>query len=600
MDSSIFNVCGGVYLDRTEDRRLTMTRETYDTFPAPCFESREKVDRRREELRFNLRMAAGLYPWPERTPLNAKYEHVGDYEGYSVKKVMFESRPGLWSTGNLYLPRPLKGPAPAILNFIGHWDDQRLTRNGTDDYPQQLANFARMGFVCLVTDMIGKVDSRQLSHEYGTGEKELFLSNGLGVQLWNNLRAVDLVCSMPEVDANRIGVTGSSGGASQSLFASLLDERIRAIAPINMISLIMQGGCQCENAPGLRRHTENVEMCAMLAPRALFLAGSTGDWSCNLLTTELPVMKQVYGLYGAADKVEHFYQVAGHQYNGKTRHEVYSFFARHLMGKELVWDEQPIEVEDLQALTWFRGNGKAPGFEDDAAFFSHHREERTRRIAALPRQEKLNMLRWMTGVVDRPPQKTRQRREIEMEGCLLEKGILSDGFGARIPYALLVPHNWDEKKIVLTISGEGKGCLTQPEVWEQVRAGTAVLSGDLFLSGEFEAEGKPANCAVRYKSTFHDTDDACKVQDVCMLARLAVSLIGEDGEATLWAQTGAAVYAACALPMMKGMSRAVLDGCIRSVESDEDYMKACYIPGIRSIGGWQGCLSLTDTPVCIR
>ena len=118
-----------------------------------------------------------------------------------------------------------------------------------------------------------------ISHEYGGGEKELWLSNGLGVQLWNNIRALDLLCSMPEVDADNIGMTGASGGGSQTLFLSLLDSRVKAAAPINMISLHMQGGCQCENAPGLRRDTDNGEMCALIAPRALFLAGSTGDWT---------------------------------------------------------------------------------------------------------------------------------------------------------------------------------------------------------------------------------------------------------------------------------------------------------------------------------
>ena len=218
-----------------DDARLRADRHTNSVLPATYFPSRQDLERRREELRFNLRMAAGLYPWPEKTPLNARYEPVGEYEGYSVQKVMFESFPGFWSTGNLYLPRPMPEKAPAILNVIGHWDKQRLTRESRADYPQQLANFARMGFICLVTDMIGMVDSRQISHGYGRGEKELWQSNGLGVQLWNNVRALDLLCSMPEVDEKNIGVTGASGGGSQTLFLSLADDRVKAAAPINMI-----------------------------------------------------------------------------------------------------------------------------------------------------------------------------------------------------------------------------------------------------------------------------------------------------------------------------------------------------------------------------
>ena len=289
------------------DWRLSPDRHTNVRMPAKHFTSLEEVEKRREELRFSLRMAAGLYPWPEKTPLNVRTEDVGDYEGYSVKKIMYESFPGLWSTGNLYLPRPLTGKCPAILYSMGHFEDQRLTREpGKIDVPQQLANFARMGFICLVTDMIGKVDSKQLTHDYGRNEKDLWQSNALGVQLWNNIRALDVLCQMPEVDVDRLGMTGCSGGGTQTLTLATVDERLKAVAPINMISLEMQGGCQCENAPGLRRHTENCEMCCMLAPLPMFLAGSTGDWTRNQDTIEYPVIREVYALYGAQDKLERY------------------------------------------------------------------------------------------------------------------------------------------------------------------------------------------------------------------------------------------------------------------------------------------------------
>ena len=421
-----------------DDSRLHVNRHTNTVFPVTRFSSREEIEKRRKELQFNLRMAAGLYPWPEKTPLHPKYEDVGEYDGYSVKKVMFESCPGLWSTGNLYLPRPTPKKAPAILNVIGHWEEQRLTRMDTADYPQQIANFAKMGFICLVTDMIGKVDSRQISHDYGKGVKELWNSNGLGIQLWNNIRALDLLCSMPEVDADNLGVTGASGGGSQTLFLSLLDDRIKAAAPINMISLHMQGGCQCENAAGLRRHTDNTEMCAMLAPRALFLAGSDGDWTKNLETAELPAVLEAYRQYGAEDMVEHFYQIAPHQYNEKTRHRVYSFFARHLMGNDPHWTEQPIEVEDLGALTWFRGNGKAPGFENDEEYFADRKEERSTAVAALSDEEKRKMLAWITGV---RPNRSRliPLNEEEQDGITFTRCVIYGENGEKLPFIRLTP-----------------------------------------------------------------------------------------------------------------------------------------------------------------
>lgn len=584
----------------SRDARLMIERDTHTKFPMPLFSSRQEMEQRKNELKYNLRMAAGLYPWPEKTPLNVKYEDVGTYEGYCVKKVMFETYPGLWSTGNLYLPKPLTAPAPAILNLIGHWEDQRLTRRTptaktTADYPQQLANFARMGFVCLVTDMLGKVDSRQLSHEYGGNkENDLWLSNSLGIHLWNNIRALDLLCNLPEVDASRIGVTGASGGGSQSLFLSLVDERIRAIAPINMISLHMQGGCQCENAPGLRRDTTNPEMCALLAPRPLFLAGSTGDWTKNLLTEELPVMQKAYAHYDAENMVEYFYQDADHQYNEKTRHQVYSFFARHLQGREIVWEEQPIEVEDIQALTWFRGKGHAPGFENDQQFMEFHRKERARQVAGITREERLSMLRWVTGITERVPY-TAQCVCTDYKNHQLEKGLLKDGNGVQIPYAKIIPPDWDGCKICVILDNRGKECLEDEQVQKLLDKGVALLSGDLFMTGEFgELTINRENRDVKYYTTFHYTDDIYRVQDVSLLWQYARMLVGDNGISSIQAQSEAAFAVACALPLLDNVSEAVLDKVVLSLKDEVDYIDKFFAPGLLCLGGIEGCLQLTD------
>ena len=578
------------------DLRLTADRHTDTHFPMPRFDSREAVDARREELQFNLRMAAGLYPWPEKTPLNTRRELVGEYDGYTIYRIMFESYPGLWSTGNLYLPRPLTGKCPAILNVIGHWEKQRLTRMDTGDYPQQIANFARMGFVCLVTDMIGMVDSRQLSHEYGRGERELWGSNGLGVQLWNNIRALDLLCSMPEVDADNIGVTGASGGGSQTLFLSLLDDRVKAAAPINMISLHMQGGCQCENAAGLRRDTTNTEMCAMLAPRPLFLAGSTGDWTKYQLTEEYPAIRDIYALYGAEEKVEQYYQIAPHQYNAKTRHRVYSFFARHLMGKDLFWEEETIETPYLSDMVWFKEGGNAPGFESDDEYFAAHKAELTARVASLPTAEKKKMLAWVTGI-DGRDYAVADGDILEADGVTVERNILTSTRGEQIPWVRLTPKDWDGKRICLVLSGMGKACVEREEIQAMLADGVAVVSGDLFLTGEF-GDTQPAILgtpnAERYFTTFHYTTAAHQARDVALLWRLTAS---PAEEATLWAEGTAARAAACALPLLEGVSKASLEEKALELVTDKDYMEGFFIPCFLPLRGLEGCLEMAECAV---
>ncbi len=583
MNTSLYKVLPRI----PEDSRLAADRHTNTVFPITRFASREEVERRREELRFNLRMAAGLYPWPEKTPLNVRREPAGRFEGFTVEKIMFETRPGFWSTGNLYLPDPVPVKAPAILNVIGHWHPQRLTRTAEADYPQQIGNFARMGFVCLVTDMIGMVDSRQISHEYGGGEKELWLSNGLGVQLWNNIRALDLLCSMPEVDPERIGVTGASGGGSQTLFLSLVDERIRAAAPINMISLRMQGGCACENAPGLRRFTDNGEMCAMLAPRPLFMAGSTGDWTKEQEVREVPAVLEAYRQYGAENMVEHFYQVADHQYNRKTRARVYSFFARHLMGREMNWEEQDIDFGDVQDLTWFRGEGHAPGIEGDEAFLAAHQAERKTAVGSLEREEKKKMLAWMTGIGS--PAVIADGNEEVRDGCRVEKNVVVSVHGEQIPFIRVIPENWDGRRVCLALSGDGKACVDKPRFRALLEAGCALVSGDLFLTGEYlpaEVTVYGGGQAERYFTTFHYTKDAFRASDAALLWQ-AAKRTGE--EVSLLAEGCAVPAAACALPFMEGLGSAAFEKAAFEGE--------CFIPGIMLLGGPAGCLTLADCPV---
>ncbi len=581
------------------DARFGTSRHTNTVFPITHFSSREEIERRREELRFNLRMAAGLYPWPEKTPLNTKYEDVGTFDGYTVKKIMFETRPGFWSTGNLYLPHPMKENMPAILNVIGHWEEQRLTRSDTADYPKQLANFARMGFVCLVTDMIGKVDSRQITHDYGREEKELYTSNGLGVQLWNNIRALDLLCSLPYVDADRIGMTGASGGGSQTLFLSLLDERIRAAAPINMISLHMQGGCQCENAEGLRRNTDNTEMCAMIAPRPLFLAGSTGDWTRWLETDELPGVLEAYRQYDAENMVEHFYQDAPHQYNEKTRHRVYSFFARHLMGYDPQWEEQDIETpEDLSGYTWFAGCGQAPGISTDAEFFAQHKAERASAVMMLSDDEKRHMLTWMTGMRCADFRYIPLSLETE-DGTTRRCGVLVGCKGEKLPVVTLIPDGWDGKRVCLALSPDGKDCLSSTELQKLLVEGTALVSGDLYQTGESAGciqidEADPAN--NRYFTTFHNTANANRVQDAVRLIRYAANL---GHELTVTAIGSSACAAVCAMALCDGASSAVLEDHALTFTDDAALYAGFFVPGIGLLGGVRGCLKLVKCPVTL-
>ena len=204
------------------------------------YESLDAWKRRAAYLREHVLASAGLLPLPERTPLNAAVFGETKHSDYVVSKVHFESLPGFLVTGNLYEPVG-RGPFPAILSPHGHWTYGRLENTAIASIPGRAIGLARLGFVVFTYDMIGYNDSRQLTHEFGSRRASLWgLSLG-GLQLWNSIRALDFLESLPEVRRDRIGVTGESGGGTQTFLLSAVDDRVAVAAPVNMISLHLVG-----------------------------------------------------------------------------------------------------------------------------------------------------------------------------------------------------------------------------------------------------------------------------------------------------------------------------------------------------------------------
>ncbi|RAV23097.1 alpha/beta hydrolase [Paenibacillus contaminans] len=329
-------------------------------FPLTEYSTLEEWERKRAKIRERILFSAGLMPFPKKDELNVKIFDKVEFDDFTVEKVTFTSLPGFEVTGNLYKPRFLAGKVPAILNPHGHWLGGRLDyANRKQAYeapdsvqePVRNANFAKMGFVSFSYDMVGYVDSRQLDHQFEGELHALWGISLLGLQLWNSIRALDFVSSLPEVDSNNIGCTGASGGATQAMLLGAVDDRLKLLAPVNMISAHMQGGCRCENAPNLRIVTNNVEIASVFAPKPMLVTGCSGDWTCNLETVEFPAIRNIYRLYGAEDRVGSFFDDAPHNYNKKTREAVYRFFRSHFLGKDDWWHEQPVDFgEDCSML----------------------------------------------------------------------------------------------------------------------------------------------------------------------------------------------------------------------------------------------------------
>lgn len=302
-------------------------RTLNDRLEPPSFASREDWGARAKYLREHVLASAGLLPMPVRTPLNPVVFGTVRHPEYIVEKVYFQSLPGFFVTGNLYRPVGA-GPFPAILSPHGHWTNGRLEHTAINSGPGRAIGLARQGFVVLTHDMIGYNDSRQLPHTFGGRRESLWgLSLG-GLQLWNAIRALDFLETLPYVRRDGFGVTGESGGGTQTFLLGAVDDRVAVAAPVNMISLHMQGGCLCENMPGLRVDTNNVEIAATIAPRPMLMVSASGDWTAETLDREFPAMRSAYALFGADAKVHAVRFEAEHNYNKDSREAMYAWMAR--------------------------------------------------------------------------------------------------------------------------------------------------------------------------------------------------------------------------------------------------------------------------------
>ncbi len=308
-------------------------------------ETREEWEREREEILATLRFASSADLLTHDAPLNARVFDPVEYDGFTVEKVYFESLPGLYVTGSLYRPSDVTKKYPAVLNPHGHWPHGRLETEPLARIPRRCANLALRGMVAFSYDMVGYNDSTQLPYGFFDPEHEKWNFGCFAVQLQNSRRAIDFVQSLPYVDGERIGCTGCSGGGTQTYFLAALDERVKAAAPVNMASALMQGGCMCENAAFLRRKYCNVDYVMTIAPRPLFLSASDGDWTCESEQVEFPAVERVYRLYGAPENFEHFYQHAPHCYDLPIRERVYRFFCKHFGLDDPFPGEVEVEID---------------------------------------------------------------------------------------------------------------------------------------------------------------------------------------------------------------------------------------------------------------
>ena len=294
---------------------------------ASTYSNLEEWQARAAKIRKQILTGAKLDPLPKRTPLKPVVREAKECDGYSVAPAAFEARPGYYVYGSLYRPLGKKGPFPAVLCPHGHARGPEGGRYRADQQ-YRCATLARMGAVVFSYDMIGFGDSLHLGWDHGHKQ-------ALTLQTWGSIRAIDFVQSLPDIDDQRIGVTGCSGGGTQTFLLTAVDDRVTVSVPVVMVSAHFFGGCLCESGMPIHKtsqlETNNAEIAALAAPRPLQLISVGGDWTKNNPEVEFPYVSNVYKLYGKHKQAENFHLAdEQHGYQINKRQAMYPFMVKHL------------------------------------------------------------------------------------------------------------------------------------------------------------------------------------------------------------------------------------------------------------------------------
>jgi cephalosporin-C deacetylase-like acetyl esterase len=344
-------------------------------------------DKVKEQRVREMRDMLGLLPWPERRPLNVRITGTLDKGAYTIEKLAFESVPKVYVTANLYVPKERGGKLPAIVYVCGHAIHPTGAKT---QYQRHGISFAKNGYIALILDPVQISEVFGLHHGVSHQEMYDWYSRGYtpaGVEVWNAMRAIDYLESRPEVDADRIGMTGRSGGAAMSWFTAAVDPRVKVVMPVMGISTYAANvrentqrlHCDCMFPINHHMH-DMIHQGALIAPRPLLMAHGRKD-ALFPVPGYNEFEKTVGALYrsaGAGDLFGNIEVDTGHADSDYLREQSIRWFDKHLMktDRKLDMDYSNAPVEQL---TVFNGNPPA-----DAVNYRIHETFTTRAPSPLP------------------------------------------------------------------------------------------------------------------------------------------------------------------------------------------------------------------------
>ena len=653
-------LCNSARSELPPDSRLGELRTLDGYFPFHVPESLEAWEKRAEEVRMRMRVSLGLWPEPTRSPLDAVVHGAVDRGDYTVERVYFESRPGFFVTGSLYRPTKGEGPFPAVLSPHGHWANGRFMDAGEEEARKEIeagaeeflenarsplqarcATLARMGCIVFHFDMIGYADSQQISYDLAhrfaklrpemntakdwglfSSRAESNLQSVLGLQVWNAIRAMDFLESLPDVDADRIAVTGASGGGTQTFMLSAIDPRVAVSFPAVMVSTAMQGGCTCENVSLVRIDSGNVEFAGLFAPKPLGMTAAD-DWTVDMPTKGFPELKRLFHMHGADDHVSLAALTQfGHNYNARSRHAMYQWMNEHLkLGLDSPVVERPIERLTTDEMTVWNDEHPRPESGDDferrllREMYEGSRMQ-IRELATDPERFRDVVGSALKALIGRDLESAGDSgwemiSKIQRDGFIEMRGLIrNQTHREALPAVAFHPAEWNENTVIWVNPG-GKGSALDgdapvEEIRRMLAKGDAVVAIDLFQQGDFLEDEE---AAVQNRLVDNGREAACytygynhsifgrRVHDILTAIRFTVEHpVRKSKSITLIARDGAGKWAIPALALSgDSVKSASVDTAGFRFQDVDDIRHEDFLPGGAKYGDLPGFLTLSTT-----
>jgi dienelactone hydrolase len=488
---------------------------------------RKEWEARRGALRSAMFAAMGPFP-DQPCPLEPKELGVLKRDGYRIEKLIFQSRPDVWVTASAYVPEGAKGKAPAVLVVHGHWAGARR-----DPVVQaRCLGLVKLGFFVLAVDAFG-AGERFTRPALGTYHGALYGSTLwpvgqtlLGMQVYDNRRAVDYLLTRPEVDGERLGITGASGGGNQTMYAGALDERFRAVVPVCSVgtyqAYLRAACCVCEVLPGALRFCEEGDVLALVAPRALLVINATKDafqFSVGEAEKSVARARPIFRLYNVEKQLQHATFESPHAYNQAMRETMYGWMTRWLKEEG---DGQPIpepkhDVEKPEDLACFPDENRPKGFLFPPSFAAR---EAAGLLAKFRERKPDHAEDWVSTAVHMRSVLRKQvfgdfptppRSSAQLGAAATADGVLTTPLVLQcepeLPlHAVLKQKTATEGKtpacVLLHLDGKAKA-LEHPLAAGLVQKGWLVLAPDLRATGEMKPPGDGVHDATDHNSTEH-------------------------------------------------------------------------------------------------